>query len=130
MNDANNNNEKTSIQFSLKDSPGMLLKALSIFTQNNLNLTRIHSKPARYIKESRIYEFSADFVGEQTDPKVAKAIEDLNKIADKVEFTGIPEVPWFPMCLADLDDLGKNVLTQGNGFETIDHPSFTDKAYY
>jgi prephenate dehydratase len=49
-------------------------------------LTRIQSRPARYIKESRIYEFYADFIGEQTDPNVAKVIEDLNKIAEKVEF--------------------------------------------
>lgn len=37
----------TSILFSLPDKPGVLLDALKVFVDHNLNLTRIQSKPAR-----------------------------------------------------------------------------------
>jgi prephenate dehydratase len=32
---------KTAISFMLPDTPGILMKALHVFTKNNLNLTRI-----------------------------------------------------------------------------------------
>lgn len=69
--------DRTSIAFSLDDRPGVLMKALQIFTDNNINMTRIQSKPTRYVKEKRLYEFYADFDGAQMDPKVAKAIGEL-----------------------------------------------------
>jgi prephenate dehydratase len=67
--------DRTAIAFSLNDSPGVLMKALQIFTDNNINMTRIQSKPSRYVKDKRLYEFYADFDGTQRDPQVIKAIE-------------------------------------------------------
>ena len=34
-------NDKTSISFSLEDKPGILIQALKVFTQNEVNMTRI-----------------------------------------------------------------------------------------
>ncbi len=41
----------------------------------------------------------------------------------------IPEVPWFPKKLSDLDKLGKKVLVFGDGIEEIDHPGCKDPEY-
>lgn len=107
------------------------MKALQIFTDNNINMTRIQSKPSRYVKDKRLYEFYADFDGTQRDPKVLKAIEQLQYIADRVTIVGTPEVPWFPTTLEDLNAIGQTVVTKDNGgIIEVDHPSFTDKAYY
>lgn len=37
----------TSIEFTLNDQPGQLLKCLDYFRVNNLDLTRINSKPSK-----------------------------------------------------------------------------------
>lgn len=55
--------DRTSVSFVLEDKPGILLKALSVFTDNNVNLTRIQSKPSKLIKMEREIEFYVDFDG-------------------------------------------------------------------
>lgn len=58
-----------------------------------------------------------------------KALEELRKIADGVNPLHIPEVPWFPTKIEDFDYIGKKVLSEGDGIQESDHPSFRDKEY-
>ena len=43
--------------------------------------------------------------------------------------TGTPEVPWFPTHIADINNIGKTLLGEGDGIEMTDHPGFNDKEY-
>jgi len=40
---------RTSLVFTLNESPGVLNKALGVLTNNKINMTRIHSKPSKFI---------------------------------------------------------------------------------
>ena len=42
---------------------------------------------------------------------------------------GAVTVPWFPTKLDDLNHIGKNILSEGDGIQESDHPSFRDPEY-
>jgi hypothetical protein len=121
--------DKTSISFALKDEPGILQKALNIFTNEGINLSRIQSRPPKMIDQGHQIEFYADFEGKLTDAKVAGAIESLRQMASKVTIVGTPQVPWFPTSIHDFDHIGKRILSSGDGIQETDHPGFNDKEY-
>lgn len=50
-------------------------------------------------------------------------------MSEKVTTIGTPEVPWFPTHIEDFDNIGKKVLTEGDGIQESDHPGFKDKEY-
>jgi prephenate dehydratase len=62
--------DRTSISFSLSDQPGVLQKALNVFTNRGINLTRIQSRPAKMINGEHKVEFYADFEGKISDQHV------------------------------------------------------------
>lgn len=65
-------NDKTSLIFSIyEDSPGQLYKILEIFANNNINLTKIESRPSK--KGLGKYIFFIDFKGNMAD----SSIEDI-----------------------------------------------------
>ncbi|MEL6543688.1 MAG: prephenate dehydratase [Myxococcota bacterium] len=67
--------DRTSIMFSLKHAPGILYKALAPFGRNDVNLSRIESRPSR--KRAWEYLFFVDVDGHRLDPNVTEAIEEL-----------------------------------------------------
>ena len=71
-------NDKTSIIFSIfEDKPGQLYKILGIFEKNNVNLTKIESRPSK--KGLGKYLFFVDFNGhimDETVKNILKEIED------------------------------------------------------
>ncbi|MCL2687483.1 MAG: prephenate dehydratase [Methanobrevibacter sp.] len=76
------NNDKTSILFSLfEDNPGGLHDILGIFAENNVNLTKIESRPSK--EGLGKYIFFVDFEGHQ-DNDIIKDI--LNIIETKTSF--------------------------------------------
>jgi phenylalanine-4-hydroxylase len=81
------------------------------------------------INQEKIIEFYADFEGKLDDPHVAKAIEELKGISTRVTIVGTPQVPWFPTQLLDFDNIGKRVLSSGDGIQETDHPGFNDIEY-
>ena len=94
----------------------MLNKALNILTSNRINLTRIASRPSKIVKDNwRQVDFFIDFEGNFNDSNVNTAIRELNLIADRVVEVGTPEVPWFPTTIEDLDQIGRRVLSEGDG---------------
>ncbi|NIP38168.1 MAG: prephenate dehydratase [Candidatus Dadabacteria bacterium] len=70
-------NDKTSIVFSLKDEPGALSSVLMPFDKQNINLTKIESRPTR--KKSWEYVFFVDFDGHVSEKPVQKILDTVKK---------------------------------------------------
>ena len=77
---------KTSIAFGLKNIPGALYKALRVFAERDVSLSKIESRPIR--GRPWEYVFYADFL--RGDDKVARgALLQLQAVADMVKVLGI-----------------------------------------
>jgi prephenate dehydratase len=79
---------KTSLVFSElgEDHPGALVNALREFSDREVNLTRIESRPMR--QGLGRYMFFCDLEGAEADPLVAEAIEALRAKAESVRILG------------------------------------------
>ncbi|HET9929530.1 MAG TPA: prephenate dehydratase [Polyangiaceae bacterium] len=78
--------DKTSVAFSAAHVRGALRRALEIFDDEGLNLTRIESRPAAGRRWE--YVFFTDFEGHRTDANVAKAIDRLRHACSTVRVLG------------------------------------------
>lgn len=67
--------DKTSIMFTMKDRAGALHDVLVPFKKNNVNLTKIESRPSK--KRAWKYYFFIDLDGHCSDKKVKKALSAL-----------------------------------------------------
>ncbi|MFN0101661.1 MAG: prephenate dehydratase [Bryobacteraceae bacterium] len=77
---------KTSIVFNLRNSPGALFRAMSVFALRDINLGKIESRPLR--GKPWEYHFYVDFL-EHVDAEVArKALGHLGEFADAVHVLG------------------------------------------
>ncbi|MBF0097205.1 MAG: prephenate dehydratase [Magnetococcales bacterium] len=72
---ARSGQDKTSLMFSFPDQPGFLHQVLGIFARQELNLTRIESRPS--MKRAWDYLFFIDLEGHQEDLAVAAALAEL-----------------------------------------------------
>ena len=80
------NANKTSIAFSVKNSPGALFKALSVFALREINLSKIESRPLP--GRPWEYVFYVDFMRGDDEP-ARLALRHLSEIADWVKVLGI-----------------------------------------
>ena len=78
--------DRTSLVFSIKDKVGALHGMLSPFMKNNINLTKIESRPSK--KKAWEYYFFVDCEGHQHDPKVAKALVQLESMCKFLKILG------------------------------------------
>jgi len=78
--------DKTSLVFSVEDRPGALLRALHVFADRGINLTKIESRPSR--ERSWEYVFFADFEGHRLDPTGADALRALEEVTTFVKVLG------------------------------------------
>lgn len=89
---AKTGNDKTSILFSIKNSVGALFKILKPFYENNINITKIESRPSK--KFNWDYIFFIDLCAHDSDEKLresVKAMEDYTifiKILGSYEAAG------------------------------------------
>ncbi len=79
-------NDKTSLIFTVKDTPGALYQALRPFAERNLNLTKIESRPAR--KGLGDYVFFLDFQCHASDPRSKGALEELAIACSSIKVLG------------------------------------------
>jgi prephenate dehydratase len=77
---------KTSIAFAMKNVPGALFKALSIFAIRDIDLTKIESRPLR--KKVWQYYFYLDFLGSVGDEPVQAALNHLGEITTFIKVLG------------------------------------------
>jgi prephenate dehydratase len=80
-------NDKTSLAFTTHhDRPGSLVEVLSIFSDRDLNLTRVESRPTR--RALGTYVFFVDMQGHRTDEHVADAIRAAEAVTLSLRVLG------------------------------------------
>jgi len=70
-------NDKTSIIFSVKHEPGALYQILKEFNDNDINLTKIESRPNKNTNWE--YNFFVDFLGHFSNSKIKSVLDDIRK---------------------------------------------------
>lgn len=92
---ARSGRDKTSVVFSTPDERGALLRVLSIFDSENLNLSRIESRPDKFRRWE--YVFFTDIEGHREDAALARAIRRVQSQCQMVQILGS-----YPKALQDL----------------------------
>jgi len=77
---------KTTIVFTLKNEPGALFKALSVFALRDIDLSKIESRPLQGTAWD--YLFYIDLIGSVDDVAVRKAISHLEEYAETLRIFG------------------------------------------
>jgi chorismate mutase / prephenate dehydratase len=70
-------NDKTSIVFSVPHKPGSLFNFLNILAENQINMTKIESRPTR--QKPWEYNFYLDFEGHREDVIVKKVLKQMEE---------------------------------------------------
>lgn len=78
--------DKTAIMFEITHSPGSLADAINVIKRNRLNLTWIESFPMPRSRSE--YLFFVEMEGHQSDLKVKRALESLEKKTVRLEILG------------------------------------------
>ncbi|MBF0512203.1 MAG: prephenate dehydratase [Candidatus Omnitrophica bacterium] len=78
--------DRTSLVFSIKDRVGALHAMLTPFMKHKINLTKIESRPSK--KKAWDYYFFVDCEGHQGDPRVARALTQLEGMCKFLKILG------------------------------------------
>lgn len=118
--------DKTTVLFTILDTPGGLNEVLTMFGTHNFDLTHIQSRLSRDDVDS--FEFEIDFKGDEMDPQVAGFLDVLREHTESLRVIGKKQVPWFPRHISDFDHFTQKTLDADEDLEA-DHPGFNDAAY-
>lgn len=78
--------DRTSILFSLKDKPGSLVSALHLFESQNINLSKIESRPSK--NKDWEYIFYVDLAGHSENEVISTALDSLEQHCSMVKVLG------------------------------------------
>jgi chorismate mutase/prephenate dehydratase len=78
--------DKTSVVLSIKDRVGALYEILKPFGENDINLTKIESRPSK--KKAWDYVFFVDIEGHIEDPKVKETLEGVEEYCEGLKVLG------------------------------------------
>jgi chorismate mutase/prephenate dehydratase len=78
--------DRTSLMLSIRDEVGALHKALAPFRRHRINMTKIESRPSK--RKVWEYFFFVDCDGHMNDPRVARAIAQLEEQCSFVKVLG------------------------------------------
>ena len=70
-------NDKTSIIFSIKHEPGSLYRILENFYKDDVNLTKIESRPTK--SNTWEYNFYVDFEGHKKNPQISEILDKIKQ---------------------------------------------------
>ena len=77
---------KTSVMINIADKPGSLISILQTFTELNINMTRIETRPSR--NNDYLHTFFIDFEGYYEDEIIIKLLEKLEKMSEELRIIG------------------------------------------
>ncbi len=77
---------KTSIVFAMRNVPGALFKAMSVFALRDIDLTKIESRPL--VGKLWEYLFYVDLAGAAADPVVTRALDNLREYTSFLRVLG------------------------------------------
>ena len=77
---------KTSVMINIADKPGSLMSILQPFTELNVNMTRIETRPSR--NNDYLHTFFIDFEGYYEDEIIIKLLEKLEKMSEELRIIG------------------------------------------
>lgn len=78
--------DKTSLLLTTGNQPGALYRMLAPFANNGISMSRIQSRPSQ--RGNWDYVFFVDIEGHVADATVAKAVQDLGRVAAMVKILG------------------------------------------
>ena len=78
--------DRTSIMFSVRDHPGSLFHALTPFSEFNINLSKIESRPSK--RKDWEYFFFVDIKGHCEDKELVRALEELESHCSFIKILG------------------------------------------
>lgn len=84
--ESNEEADKISMVISLPHISGSLFSILKVFTENNINMLKIESRPD--IKKPFEYYFYIDIEGNEQDDRVKKSLQEVEKISKSFKFLG------------------------------------------
>ena len=84
--ESNKENNKYSSVLISDDKPGSLLKALNIFSDLNINLTKLESRPI--LGRPWEYKFYIDFSSDKNDERIKVLEENLEDVVEDIHFLG------------------------------------------
>ena len=83
---------RTTVAFGVRNEPGTLLRALQVFAERGINLSKLESRPSR--SAAWEYVFWTDLDAHQDEPACAAALSELSAVATLVRtFGSYPRVP-------------------------------------
>ena len=77
---------KTSVMINIADKPGSLMNVLQPFTDLNINMTRIETRPSR--NNEFLHTFFIDFEGYYEDPEIMQLLELLENMSEELRIIG------------------------------------------